>query len=262
MNAKDTETFSKRFRCLKSAQKRSKGVPVYTLYINRPVGRLIAAASPQWVTPNVLTGIGAFLTYLSMVLLMFFAEAGLYVQWFIGVLLIVGFFFDSADGQLARLRRQGSLSGEWLDHVLDSGRIALIHIATLWFLIRNQVASPTVAVGVSAFFALAAVTVFYGGTLFEKLLPIKTHVQHEEYLDGPVRRQMLLRSVLLLPIDYGILCWSFVLIPWPRLFFLVYGVLCVMQVVGTSMLLLKWYRRLRLEDVNRRVGSDKVDQAQ
>ena len=44
---------------------------------------------------------------------------------------MLGYALDSADGQLARLRGGGSLTGEWLDHVIDSFKISTLHLAVL-----------------------------------------------------------------------------------------------------------------------------------
>lgn len=250
-------SFSQRFTTLKYAQKRSKGVPIYTLYFNRPVGRVIAAASPIQVTPNMLTAAGAILTYLAIFLLMFFADGtGVWVV--VGLLLISGFFFDSADGQLARLRKSSSLSGEWLDHVLDSGRIAFIHMATLWFLIRNEVASPTAVVAVCTFFGVAAVVVFFGGTLFEKLFPVSNDAKEGGTDRGGVSRKVLFRSVMMIPVDYGFLCWVFILVPWPTLFFALYALVGIVNIIITLMLLAKWYRALRRADASQ-ACSDAAD---
>lgn len=251
MNNDPNDSFSQRFYSLKKAQKRRAGVPLYTLYLNRPVGGLIAAASPRFVTPNVLTLIGAVFTYLSIVLLMFFAQSNVIGWSVIGILLVVGFFFDSADGQLARLRNRGSISGEWLDHVLDSGRIALIHVATLWFLLRNEVVPPTLAVVVCAIFGLCSVVVFFGGILFDQLLPAKKTKVSEENLNADERKRLLVRAILMIPVDYGVLCWAFVLLPWPMIFFGTYIVLGLAQSGICVLLLGKWYRLLRAEDAAR-----------
>ncbi|MFP3386663.1 CDP-alcohol phosphatidyltransferase family protein, partial [Tritonibacter sp. SIMBA_163] len=47
----------------------------------------------------------------------------------------VGYAFDSADGQLARLRGGGTPAGEWLDHVVDSIKTTALHLAVLigWY---------------------------------------------------------------------------------------------------------------------------------
>jgi phosphatidylglycerophosphate synthase len=41
----------------------------------------------------------------------------------------VGYAFDAADGQLARLRGGGSLAGEWLDHMIDAAKVSSLHVA-------------------------------------------------------------------------------------------------------------------------------------
>ena len=56
-------TFAQSFRELSLAQKGKKGVPVYTLYINRPAGRVVAAALRNTrFRPNHVTFAGAVLT--------------------------------------------------------------------------------------------------------------------------------------------------------------------------------------------------------
>ena len=51
------------------------------------------------------------------------------------VLLASGYVMDSVDGQLARLRGSGSLSGEYLDHTVDCVKTATLHLAVLisWY---------------------------------------------------------------------------------------------------------------------------------
>jgi phosphatidylglycerophosphate synthase len=244
---KAASTFRGRFDLLRQAQKRRRGVPLYTLYVNRPIGRAIAAASPSWATPNHLTIIGAVLTYAALFWLMFFATVGPAAV-LVGVGLVVGFFFDSADGQLARLRAAGSVSGEWLDHLLDSGRIVLLHVATLWFLVRNDIVAAELAVVVCTAFMLAATMVFFGATLFEKLDAASQPVGAEA-VEPP--KPSTLRSAVMLPVDYGVTCVVFLLVPWPTLFFGVYCLLAVAKVGSTSVFLRKWYLSLRRIDRQR-----------
>jgi phosphatidylglycerophosphate synthase len=247
--------FRVRFDSLRKAQKKRRGVPLYTLYVNRPAGRVIAAASPAWMTPNGLTAIGGVLTYGALIALMFFVEGGP-ASALVGVALVLGFFFDSADGQLARLRSAGSISGEWLDHVLDSGRIVLLHLATLWFFVRTEALDETLAVLVCTAFALAATLVFFAGTLFEKLEAL-----HDEKpatsaaTPAPARAPSTLRSALMLPVDYGVTCVVFLLLPVTAVFVPVYVVLAVIKVLSTSAFLAKWYLTLRRIDARRRQAS-------
>lgn len=235
--------FAMRFRALKRAQKRRKGVPLYTLCVNRPVGRAIAAACPAAVTPNALTIVGALLTYGALVWLL--AGARGHYSFLVGVALVLGFFFDSADGQLARLRGSGSLRGEWLDHVLDSGRIALQHVATLWFLLRVDVAPAGVVVAVCSAFLVLAVLRFFGGILFDQLAAV------DQTRTTPNAAGSWTRSVLMLPMDYGVLCVCYALLPWPSLFALAYALLALATVLSTVALCAAWYSRLARIDATR-----------
>jgi phosphatidylglycerophosphate synthase len=245
------DDFRGRFDSLRQAQKKRRGVPLYTLYVNRPAGRVIAAASPAWMTPNGLTAIGGVLTYGALIALMFFVDGGP-ASALVGVALVLGFFFDSADGQLARLRSAGSVSGEWLDHVLDSGRIVLLHIATLWFLVRTEALDETLAVLVCTAFALAATLVFFAGTLFEKLEALHGEKPASPASPAPASARTTLRSALMLPVDYGVTCAMFLLLPWSVVFVPVYVVLAVIKVLSTSAFLAKWYLALRRIDARRR----------
>jgi phosphatidylglycerophosphate synthase len=246
-----TDGFRVRFDSLRKAQKKRRGVPLYTLYVNRPAGRVIAAASPAWMTPNGLTAIGGVLTYGALLALMFVVNDGPAAA-LVGVALVLGFFFDSADGQLARLRNAGSISGEWLDHVLDSGRIVLLHIATLWFFVRTEALDETLAVLVCTAFALAATLVFFAGTLFEKLDALHGDRPASTGQAVPAPAASTLRSALMLPVDYGVTCVVFLLLPWTAVFVPVYVVLAVIKVLSTSAFLAKWYRTLRRIDARRR----------
>lgn len=96
---------------LRTAQKSAKGVSLYSRYVNRPVGRYLAAGSyALGLSPNQVTLVSAVFS--------FAAVAGVALagpSWGQGVAvwagLAVGFAFDSADGQLARLRGGGSAAG-------------------------------------------------------------------------------------------------------------------------------------------------------
>jgi len=236
-------TFADRFASLRRAQKRKTGVPLYTLAVNRPVGRVIAAASPRAVTPNHLTAVGAAFTFAGIGALLGWADGSSVTNTLVGVALIVGFFFDSADGQLARLRGGGSAAGEWLDHVIDGIRIVLLHIATLTYLLRSEVIDAHLAFALCTAFAVAASATFFAGGLFEKLTITAAGTT--------VSRRSRLRSVLMIPVDYGVLCWVYLLLPFPPVFVTVYAFACAAKLCTTSLLLTKWYRTLRREDAAR-----------
>lgn len=232
-------TFRGRFDVLRTAQKRRTGVPLYTLAVNRPVGRVIAAASPAWATPNTLTLIGAICTFAGILWLLVGATATASAA-LVGVAMIIGFFFDSADGQLARLRGGGSAAGEWLDHVIDGVRMVLLHIATLAYLLRTEVVPSWVAFTLCAVFSVSAAATYFAGSLFEKLTTATPSTT--------VTRSSRLRSVIMLPVDYGILCWVYLLLPFAVVFTVAYALVAAAKVLTTSALLLKWYRALRAQD--------------
>ncbi|WP_286279159.1 CDP-alcohol phosphatidyltransferase family protein [Naasia aerilata] len=96
---------------LRSSQKSSKGAAAYSRFVNRPLGRVLAAvAATAGLRPNQVTAISAVFTFAGIVLLATVPPSlGLGVG--VTLLLLVGYALDSADGQVARLRGGGSLAG-------------------------------------------------------------------------------------------------------------------------------------------------------
>ena len=92
---------------LAGAQKSGHGVPPYTRYINRPLGRRLAAmAAILRLTPNAVTGVSMLASYLGIALLCLVAPSQP-VAIGVTLLLLLGYALDSADGQLARLTGRG-----------------------------------------------------------------------------------------------------------------------------------------------------------
>ena len=225
---------------LRSAQKSAKGVSLYSRFVNRPVGRYLAAGSyALGLTPNQVTLISALFS--------FAAVAGIALggpSWAVGVLiwlgLAVGFAFDSADGQLARLRGGGSPVGEWLDHVVDCAKITALHTAVLIAFYRAPEHFGTLDDGwllVPLGFQLAAVVTFFGGLLTEKLKPRPAP-------GAPAPPLSTLRAVALLPVDHGVFCLVFLLLGGGELFRWAYSVLGVASALFLLAFLTKWYREL------------------
>ena len=225
---------------LGAAQKTARGAPIYSLLVNRPLGRVIAAAAHVvGLTPNQVTAISAAVTYTGIVLI-----AVLPPSWAAGLgiagLLVLGYALDAADGQLARLRGGGSLAGEWLDHVIDSGKIATLHLAVAVMVSRSLGLDPVWTLVPLAFSAVGVVHFF--GMLLTELLG-RLHAAGTTSAGPPARASMVM-SVAKLPTDYGLLCLSFVLLGLPMVFFLFYTVLAVATVGYTSLVLVAWYRRV------------------
>jgi phosphatidylglycerophosphate synthase len=128
-------TFGAAMAALTDLQKTSKGAPAYSRLVNRRVGRVFASAAyVLGRTPNQVTALSALCTF-SGIATIALVDPSVVSSIAVTLLLAVGYALDSADGQLARLRGGGSVSGEWLDHVVDAAKIATLHLAVLvnWF---------------------------------------------------------------------------------------------------------------------------------
>lgn len=222
---------------LSRRQKTAKGVSLYSRYVNRPVGRVLAAAAhvAGW-TPNQVTALSAVLTLLGL-LVMASVEPSPPVSVLVWSLLAAGFALDSADGQLARLRGGGSPVGEWLDHATDSVKVVAVHVAVLVMLYRFDNPLGDVALLAALLFAIVSAAMFTSGLLTE-LLRREARVPRQGADAAPSRT----RAVGLLPADYGVLCTSFLLTWWPLAFGVVYVVLALLNLVLLSALWVKWFR--------------------
>jgi phosphatidylglycerophosphate synthase len=211
-------------------------VSLYSRFVNRPFGRVLAAAAARLgLSPNAVTAVSAVVTTSALLVLVLCPA-----EWAIGVvvalLLVIGFALDSADGQVARLTGRGSPAGEWLDHVVDSGKMVALHAAVL-----IAAATRSLLLGgwllLPLAFLFVAVVFFSGLTLFELI---------RRTTDGPVaaRRPSILRAVALLPADYGILCVVFAFWGAPVVFFVLYGMLLLCTALIGGALMVKWFRQL------------------
>lgn len=227
-------------RRLRSAQKSSKGAPLYSLYVNRPLGRVFAAAAYQVrLTPNQVTGISAVFTFTGIA-----ALALLPAQWWVGLLvagcLVLGYALDSADGQLARLRGGGSRTGEWLDHMIDSAKICSLHLAVLITMARSFSLEQQAWLLVPMVFCVASVVNFFGMLLVELL--VREHRAATGQARPAPTRATPVRSMLKIPTDYGVLCLAFALLGAPALFLGVYTFLAAGTLGYLSLIVVKWYR--------------------
>jgi phosphatidylglycerophosphate synthase len=231
--------FAEVLRQLSTAQKPAKGASLYTVFVNRPAGRVLAAVAYRvGATPNQLTVLGALFTFpaLAAVALL---PPGPTMSVCVGAALAMGFALDAADGQLARGQRSGSPSGEWLDHVLDCAKIVALHLVVLVSFYRFfSLPSPAFLLAPMVF-QLAAVVIFFAGILTEKLkrrAPVEGAV--------PAGSTAALRSVLLLPVDYGLTCVSFLFLGSQQVFLSVYCALLLAHVLFMAAFLVKWFREL------------------
>ncbi|MEV6685251.1 CDP-alcohol phosphatidyltransferase family protein [Streptomyces sp. NPDC051130] len=233
-------------RELRGAQKSAKGVSLYSRFVNRPAGRYLAAGSyALGLTPNQVTLVSAAFSFAAVAAVALAAPS-----WGLGVAvwaaLAVGFAFDSADGQLARLRGGGSASGEWLDHVVDCAKLTALHTCVLIAFYRFPDAYGTAGADGTASggwllvplgFQFAAVVTFFGGLLTEKLKPRPAP-------GSPAAAPSTLRAVALLPVDYGVFCLVFLLLGDGGLFRWAYAALGAVAALFLLAFLAKWFREL------------------
>lgn len=238
-----TESYRETLGRLASAQKKAGlHAPAYSRFVNRKLGRLLAAwAYRTGFTPNTVTLISAAFTYIGIILLAVYPPS-----WALGfavaLLLVVGYAFDSADGQLARLRGGGSPAGEWLDHMADAIKISALPICLAIGLYRSEsVPSGWLLVPLAA--AIVGAALFFGMILTEQLrreLGIST--QAADAFEG---RTSWVRSVLVVPMDYGVLCLSFVLLGSLPAFLVLYTLITIATAGFFVLASLKWFRELR-----------------
>ena len=230
--------FRSAVRSLATAQKSSRGVSLYSRWINRPAGRVFAALGHQHgLSPNAVTALSAACTGVALVLLIMVPP----VPWLgpvVAIVLMLGFALDSADGQLARLTGRTSPVGEWLDHVVDAAKMVCAHGSVLVAGYRFwPVPDPWLLVPLG--FQVVAVVMFSGLVLVE-LIPKARGVADM----GRTGQPSLLRAVVLLPADYGVLAMSFVLWGLPVAFLGWYGLLALANALILVAMLVRWYRQL------------------
>lgn len=234
------ESYRGTLRRLSGAQKNAaRSAPAYSRFVNRRLGRLLAAwAYRRGVTPNGVTGISALFTFTGVVLL-----ALLTPSWWLGLtvclLLVLGYAWDSADGQVARLTGTGSPAGEWLDHMVDATKVVSLPLALLVGAHRAHVEDGWLTVPLVN--AVVSSVLFFGMILTEQLR--RAHGVESRAATGG--RAPWLRSVLVLPTDYGVLCLSFLLYGAVRTFLVVYAVLTAGTLGYVVLAARKWFREIR-----------------
>ncbi|MBT2675208.1 CDP-alcohol phosphatidyltransferase family protein [Streptomyces sp. ISL-14] len=231
--------FPSALRQLSKVQKPARGVPGYARFVNRPAGRLLAAAAHRiGLSPNHVTAASGLVTFPAIAAIAFCPPSHALGQW-VALALLVGFALDSADGQLARLHGAASPAGEWMDHVVDCGKLLGVHAAVLISFYRFFDLPLPVLLLAPITFQFAAVLLFFGGILTEQLRRREAGVRA-----GPKRPPSAVRGMALLPLDYGLLCLIFVFLGNQRIFFTLYAALLVAHVMFVPAFFAKWFREL------------------
>lgn len=242
--ARPAESYRQTVQRLAAAQKpAARSAPAYSRYVNRRIGRYLAAgAFRAGLTPDAVTGVSAAFTVAGIAVL-----AVAPPSWLAGVavalLLLVGYAFDSADGQVSRLRGGGTPAGEWLDHMVDATKVPAIPLAVLVGFARHDVA-PEPWLLVPLAFSVVSSVLFFGMILTEQLRSRHGHGHASVAADAPGRPSWR-RSLLAAPMDYGVLCLSFVLLGAPDVFMVVYTGLFAATAAFTVLAGIKWHREMR-----------------
>ena len=249
LQTREDTSWLERFRqaraTLDAAQKPGNGVPAYTRWVNRRAARLIASlGAASHMTPNMVTAVSFLLSLGGMALMLGQPPSPLQGVG-VATLLALGYIFDSADGQLARLTGRSSKAGEWLDHVVDAIRSPAIHLSVA---IATALYQPKL-------WWLTLVALCYGLVTSAQFL---SQILAEAFVRAAGRPQTRggnLRSWILLPTDPGTLCWSFLLwgmapIEGFPFFAAVYTALAIIAVAHALMSMRRRYRDLLALDRN------------
>jgi phosphatidylglycerophosphate synthase len=234
---------------LRLAQKSPRGTAAYSRHVNRPAARRVAAVlNVASFTPNMATAVSALLSAAGLVLVAVMRPTPS-VGVMVALLLAAGYVMDSVDGQLARLRGGGSLSGEMLDHAVDCVKTVGIHLAVLisWFRFPPIGGPAWLLVPIG--FQIVDVLSFFGLVTMPLLRRLHDNSDLMAQSSSGLRPEHPLRRWALLPTDYGIFCWMFVLLGWPLLFVIAYGAMFIVNVVVMFPVLAKWSRELRRMDL-------------
>lgn len=228
-------------RRLASVQKPpATGSPAYSRFVNRKIGRVLAAgAFHARLSPNHVTFISATLSAIGIALIALVRPSAI-VAVLVPALLLAGYAFDSADGQLARLRGGGTPAGEWLDHVVDSVKVSVLHLAVVvcWFRFYD-VAAATLLIPLA--FTLVQAVFF-----FVQILTDQLRRAHPSHAPAPAGNDLqdVVRSLAVAPTDYGLLCVVFALIAWQNGFVALYTLMLVGTALFMVVALPKWYQEV------------------
>lgn len=238
--SRDRWTVPAALTALREAQKPPQGTPAYSRFVNRPLGRQLAArAVSLGLTPNAVSGSSA-LCSLGAVVLLLTTSANAVIAVVIAGLLVLGYALDSADGQVARLTGLGSPFGEWVDHMIDCAKASALHLAVAVYLFRfTEVSAAWLLLPLA--YCLVDTVLFFGMVLTDQL----RRAHGDEYRSKGAGSLSLIRSLLVLPTDFGALSLVFLALPWTPVFLGLYALMFSGNTLLLFAALTKWSRQLR-----------------
>lgn len=237
-------SYSEIRRRLGRVQKAGQGAPAYSRWVNRPLGRSLAAAAYLiGMTPNQVTAASAVCTFSGLILLGLVPPA-----WYLGVvvagLLILGYALDAADGQLARLRGGGSRTGEFFDHVVDATKVCVLHTVVFISFFRFGVDPPALLFVPLAYQVVSSVF-FFAFILVDQL-------RRAHRGTGPVGATSgsgMLQTLVAIPTDYATLCIAFAIFGWRAGFAVLYTALFLANALLLVGALIRWWKEMGRLDV-------------
>ncbi|MCL2454959.1 MAG: CDP-alcohol phosphatidyltransferase family protein [Micrococcales bacterium] len=233
-------SYRENLRALGGAQKgAARSAPAYSRFVNRRLGRVLAAGAVRWgLTPNQVTGVSALFTFTGVALLVL-VPASWWSGLAVGLALILGYAFDSADGQVARLTKTGGPAGEWLDHVVDAVKVVSLPLALMVGFYRFETV-PTAWLVVPLVHAVVSSVLFFAMILTEQLRRSRGVVSSA----ATGGRAPWLRSVLVVPTDYGVLCLLFLLLGATSVFVVGYTLVVVATTLFVLAAAVRWFREM------------------
>ncbi len=236
-----TGTYRENLRALASAQKgAARSAPAYSRFVNRRLGRLLAAGAVRLgLTPNQVTGVSAVFTFSGIALLVL-VRPSWWLGLVVGLLLVLGYAFDSADGQVARLTGTGGPAGEWLDHAVDAVKVVTLPLALLVASYRFEI-GPRWWLVVPLVSTVVSSVLFFAMILTEQLRRSRGVVSKA----ATGGRAPWLRSVLVVPTDYGLLCLLFLLYGATSVFLVGYTLVVAATTLFLAAALVRWFGEMR-----------------
>jgi hypothetical protein len=122
--------------------------------------------------------------------------------------------------------------------MIDCVKIALLHSAVLISFYRFDAFSNELVLLIPLAYLCVSAVLFFGLILIDQLR------RRHGASTANVRGDSVVKSLLIAPTDYGVLCLVFLTFGWPRLFVVLYGVLLVANLLFLLAAIAKWYREM------------------
>lgn len=226
---------------LSAAQKKGAGVPAYLRWVNRPLGRRLAAtAYVLGLSPNQVTLLSSAVSAVGIATIALGPPVPVTAV-VASAAMLLGYALDSADGQLARLVGSSGPSGEYLDHVADALRQPATHLAIAYSLAQRDDLSATWPVAVAVLFASVSSVWFFGQILSGFLLPARAV--------APGASAPAWMSFVKIPYDVAFLYLLLLLVPWVWVFVTSYAALLAFTVAVAGVSLWRKFQALQTPQV-------------